>query len=103
MCLYFLLQLGWGQSIRMGEVHGGSRNVGSDFPCGVDGALRDLARILFPFPFLTSSETKLRSRSAGGLVFRLPDVREVVVLISSTVKKGGVLQLLIRLRLALRP
>ena len=87
----------------------GSMNDGSDLPCGVDGALRDLARILFPFPFLMSSEeTRLRSRSAGGLFFRFPDEREDVLFAgftSSTVKKeGGARQLLLmRFRLPLRP
>lgn len=86
----------------------GSMNEGSDLPCGVDGALRDLARILFPFPFLMSSEeTRLRSRSAGGLFFRFPEEREVLLagFTSSTVKnEGGVRQLLLmRFRLALRP
>ncbi|TNN44255.1 hypothetical protein EYF80_045538 [Liparis tanakae] len=86
----------------------GSINEGSDLPCGVVGALRDLARNLLPFPFLSSEETKLRSRSAGGLFFRFPDEREEVLLAgftSSTVKKeGGALQLLLRrFRLPLRP
>lgn len=85
----------------------GSMNEGSDLPCGVDGALRDFARILFPFPFLMSSETRLRSRSAGGLFFRFPEDREEVLLAgftSSTVKnEGGGRQLLMRFMLPLRP
>ncbi|KAG7259852.1 hypothetical protein CRUP_023336 [Coryphaenoides rupestris] len=109
--------LGWGQSIRMGgggeeEVQPppGSMKELSAFPCGVDGALRDLARIRLLLPSFASSEvTRLRSRSAGGLAFLLPEAeREVLVVAgftSSTVKKegGGRQVLFMRFRLPLRP
>lgn len=96
MCLYFLLQLGYGQSISTGEGQlrskGGGRHsvlmVGSESPEEVT-TLFELVRIrLLPF---VSSELELGSMSETGLFFRLL-AEEGLALTSSVLLLGGVLR-----------
>lgn len=95
MCLYFLLQLGCGQSIRTGEGQlrsrgGGSGSVlieGIGRPVGPAPPLLEFVRIrLLP---LVSSELELGSMSEAGLVLRFP-AEEGLALISSVLLLGGV-------------
>lgn len=75
MCLYFLLQLGWGQSISTGEeqvrsICGGGRV--SDFP-PVRGTAAPVELVLILFKALVSSELEVGSMSETGFVFLLAE------------------------------
>lgn len=98
MCLYFLLQLGCGQSINIGEEQFLSSAAGStlivlngtvkgkDPANGADEDPMEFVRArLLP---LESSELEVTSMSDGGLLFRLL-ADEGLAFISSDVLQGG--------------
>ncbi len=96
MCLYFLLQLGYGQSISTGEGQVRSKGGGRDsvLMMGIGSA----EEVITPFEFvrirlmpLESSELELGSMSEIGLFLRLL-AEEGLAFMSSVLLLGGVLR-----------
>lgn len=100
MCLYFLLQLGWGQSMSIGEGQFLSKMAGSALMAVVAAAAVAAAAttrgvVVEPMEFvrtrllpLESSELEFTSMSERGLLFRLV-TDEGLALTSSEVPLGG--------------
>lgn len=88
MCLYFLLQFGWGQSIRTGEGQFLSRTVGSTLVPGGGPVAEPMEFVRTRLLPLESSELEFSSMSERGLFFRLL-AEEGLALTSSEVLLAG--------------
>lgn len=88
MCLYFLLQFGWGQSIRTGEGQFLSRTVGSTLVPGRGPVAEPMEFVRTRLLPLESSELEFSSMSERGLFFRL-FTEEGLALTSSEVLLAG--------------
>lgn len=89
MCLYFLLQFGWGQSMRMGEGQFRSRTAGSTLTAAGGTAAEPIEFVRMRLLPLESSELEFSSMSERGLLFRLV-TEEGLAFTSSAVPPGGV-------------